>query len=179
MPDATLRPACAADAAALGAVQVQAWQESYRGLLADGYLDRLSVARRTRQWCRMLAAPPPHWQALVLEDGAGLAGFGIAGPHRESGRAAPAEVMALYVLRRQQRRGWGRAIMQRLAAGAAAWGAPSLELWALSGNAAAVAFYAGLGGQPGEERTFRIARRRVLERAFLWPDLRRLTGAVQ
>lgn len=179
MPDATLRRARLADAAALGAVHVQAWQETYRGLLSDAYLDRLSVPRHVRRWRRLLSASPPQWQALVLEDAAGVAGFGMAGPHSEAGRTAEAEIMALYILRRQQRCGWGRAMMRRLAEGLTGWGAASGELWVLTGNAAAVAFYAGLGGQPGQERSFRIARRLVVERAYGWDHLSHLVESAR
>ena len=171
MAEAALRAARPDDAPALGAIHVQAWQETYRGLLADGYLDRLSVRRRVRQWRGMLAAPKPDVAVLVLEDAAGLAGFGMAGPQREVRRTADAELYALYLLRRQQGRGWGRRLFGHLAAGAAAWGARSLDLWVFTANESAVGFYAALGGIPGAERDFRIARRRVTERSYDWPDM--------
>ena len=176
MAEAVLRPARPDDAAALGATHVQAWQESYRGILADGYLDRLSVRRRVRQWRRALAVPQPRIAVLVLEDAAGIAGFGMIGPQREPERAAEAELYALYLLRRQQGRGWGRRLFGQLAAGAAAWGARSLDLWVLTANAPAVGFYAALGGIPGAERDFRIARRRVTERAYDWPAIAAIAG---
>ena len=171
-----LRPAVFGDAAALGAMHVRSWQESYRGIVADGYLDRMSVPRRAVRWRQILRTPRPGALTLVLEDTEGIAGFGSVGPQREDDRAADAEIYALYVLRRRQGEGWGRRLMGALARHAATWGAASLDLWVLAGNRRAVAFYLALGGQPGAERRFRIARRPVLERAYAWPDLASLSA---
>jgi GNAT superfamily N-acetyltransferase len=176
MAEARLRPAVLADAPALGATHVACWQESYRGIVADGYLDRMSVQRRTGIWRRALLVPRPGVSILVLEDDEGLAGFGMGGPQREDDRTADAEISALYLRQRRQGEGWGRALMQALAAEAQRWGAGSLDLWVLAGNVRAVRFYERLGGVPGETRRFRIARRPLTERAFSWPRLRNLTA---
>jgi ribosomal protein S18 acetylase RimI-like enzyme len=98
----------------------------------------------------------------------------MAGPQREDDRTADAEVYALYLLRRVQGRGWGRRLMAMLAGRMRGWGAASLDLWVLEGNRAGVAFYERLGGERGESRGFRIARRPVTECAFAWPSIDRL-----
>jgi ribosomal protein S18 acetylase RimI-like enzyme len=170
----TLRDAVRGDAAALAAVHVAAWRETYRGIVADGYLDRMSVARRAAKWRRSLVLPRPGVSILVVEDAEGLAGFGMAGPQREDDRTADAEVYALYLLRRVQGRGWGQRLMGMLAARMREWGAGSLDLWVLEGNAGAVAFYERLGGIRGEARGFRIARRPVRECTFVWPSIDKL-----
>lgn len=173
---ALMREARPGDAPGLAVTQVAAWRESYRGIVSDGYLDRMSVRRREALWARALRVPRPGQSILVVEDAEGLAGFGMAGPQREDDRLADAEVYALYLLRRRQRQGWGRALMRELAARMRLWGAASLDLWVLSANTAGVAFYEGLGGRRGESRGFRIARRMVHECAFTWPDIGLVTG---
>lgn len=173
----TVREAARGDAEALATVHVAAWRETYRGIVADGYLDRMSVARRAGRWRQSLLVPRPGVSILVMEDADGLAGFGMAGPQREDDRPAEAEVYSLYLLRRVQGRGWGRRLMAMLATRMQAWGAGSLDLWVLEGNRDAVAFYERLGGIRGEARGFRIARRPVRECAFLWPRIEVLAAA--
>lgn len=171
-----LREAVRGDAEALARVHVAAWQESYRGIVADGYLDRMSVAARAATWHRSLTVPRPGVAILAVEDALGLAGFGMAGPQREDGRMADAEVYALYLLRRVQGRGWGRRLMGTLAQRMQGWGAASLDLWVLEANRAGVAFYRRLGGQRGESRGLRIARRPLTECAFVWPRIDTLSA---
>lgn len=173
---ARLREAERDDARGLALAHVAGWRESYRGIVADGYLDRMSVRRREAQWTRTLRLPRPGVSVLVLEDADGIAGFGMAGPQREDDRLADAEVYALYLLHRRKRQGWGRALMGALAQRMQGWGATSLDLWVLAENAPGVAFYESLGGRRGESRGFRIARRPVLECAYLWPDIGKLAG---
>jgi hypothetical protein len=38
------------DAAAVAAVHVRSWQDAYRGIFPDAYLDGLSVERRSNVW---------------------------------------------------------------------------------------------------------------------------------
>lgn len=53
-PPISVRHATEADAAAIGALHVRAWQWAFRGLMADAYLDGLSnqVDHRTAMWRR-------------------------------------------------------------------------------------------------------------------------------
>jgi hypothetical protein len=50
-----IRPATLADAAAIAKVHVEAWRETYRGLVPDSVLAGLSVERGVRAWTDMLA----------------------------------------------------------------------------------------------------------------------------
>jgi hypothetical protein len=45
-----LRPATPADAAAVAYVHVQAWRETYRGIMPDAVLEGPSVEERARAW---------------------------------------------------------------------------------------------------------------------------------
>ena len=53
---AQLRRAGVADAPAIAAITVRAWQGAYRGLISDAILDGLSVERRTAEWQRLLTS---------------------------------------------------------------------------------------------------------------------------
>lgn len=77
-----LRKATPADALAIATINVRAWQDAYRGLLPDSYLDGLSVPDRTpagataspscptvsaRGWPRPMAKRSPIASAVPIE----------------------------------------------------------------------------------------------------------------
>lgn len=168
---ARLRPVRPGEADRLAALNLRCWRETYAGLVGPAALDPASLPGRRRRWRRMLARPAQGGAAIVAELGGEPVGYGLCGPQREDDRLADAEIYALYLLRRAQGRGLGRALMRAMTQTLRAWGATSLDVWALERNPAAVGFYRALGGEPEARRRFRIAGRTVWERAFLWPDL--------
>ena len=168
---ARVRPARRADAEALARIHVAAWRESYRDILGSAAAGPGAQARRLRQWRRTLARPVQGGAVFVAElDGAPV-GFGFCGPQREDDRLADGEFYALYLLRRAQRRGLGRALMAAMARTLLGHGMRSADCWALEGNRTALAFYAAMGGLADTRRVEAVAGRPVPERAYVWPDL--------
>ena len=81
-----IREASVADAEAIARVHVQAWRETYCGIVPSSVLDQLSVEQRTVLWNRWLAAlDEPPLVRVVENGGQGVVGFVIAG----RARAAP------------------------------------------------------------------------------------------
>lgn len=77
----TLRMARAEDAAELGRLHTQGWQQGYRGLLPDHYLDSLDETEARDRWARTLAAPQGLRIVVAEHDSAdGLLGFCSTGP---------------------------------------------------------------------------------------------------
>ena len=140
----TIRPAAVADAEAIAATHVQAWRESYPGLVPEGVLAALDPARRAEMW----RAAIPRGGVFVAIEGDEIAAFVSWGQQRDATLPFAAEILALYVLRRAQWRGLGRTLMAAAAADMRAAGFTSLALWVLDGNAPARRFYETLGGRP-------------------------------
>ncbi len=166
-----VRPAKRADAEALARIHVEAWAESYSAVLGRGAARPEALARRRRQWRRTLARPVQGGGVFVAELNGEAVGFGMCGPQREDDRLADGEFYALYLLRRAQRRGLGRALMAAMGRALLAHGMGSADCWALEGNVPALAFYAAMGGRDDTRRSSRVAGRQVAERAFVWDDL--------
>jgi len=146
----TIRPARQDDAPQLARVHVQAWHETYRGLMPDAVIDRQSVEARTAMWTRAL---DPTSQSdsftLLLEDADELVGFASGGPVRGDEVADHlGELYAIYVLRSHQGRGLGRRLFKAVEAGLRERGLAPFLLWVLAGNEGAAGFYAHLGGEP-------------------------------
>src|SRR3954471_8474648 len=84
-------PAGPADAEALARVHVGAWRQTYKGLLPDGYLARMSEAQHARRFARALIRPGPNDVTLACAERAGLVGYAQGGPSRR-GAEGEAEV---------------------------------------------------------------------------------------
>ena len=171
-PGYVIFPAGPADAEALARVHVQSWRETYRTLLPDAFLARMSEAGFTRRFRRDLSQAGVV--LLAAAERSGIVGYAMGGPSRR-GAPGEAEVSLLYILRAAQGAGLGRALLQGAARALADEGAQSLMISVLRENARARRFYEHLGGEaeparrepgPGGQLLFEVAYR--------WADIRSL-----
>jgi len=155
-------------------VHVVAWRETYRGLLADAFLARMSEPGFARRFRRALSNPGDS-VTLVAGDRDGLVGYAQGGWSRR-GAPGEAEVATLYVLRQAQGRGLGQRLMIDTARALQAQGATSLMVSVLRDNLRARGFYEHLGGQVEAARQEPGPGGRLLyEVAYRWADIRSLT----
>ncbi|MGG5811002.1 N-acetyltransferase family protein [Falsiroseomonas sp. CW058] len=170
-----IRPATRADAPAIGGMHAEAWTETYPGLVPPDLLAEMSdPARRRAAWARNLADPPLPGGTFVAEEAGAVIGFASVCAAREAALGAAGEVSGLYLLRRAQRRGIGRALLARGAARLLEAGLPSAGAWALDGNAPANAFYAASGAVARTRQVGYHGAHALSETAWVWPDLRLL-----
>ncbi|MDB5446800.1 MAG: acetyltransferase [Phenylobacterium sp.] len=167
-------PAGPADAEALARVHVTAWRESYRGLLPEAFLARMSEPGYARRFRRELTLPGANDVVLAAANPYGVFGYVAGGPSR-SGVEGEAEVATLYVLRAAQGRGVGKRLLTGAARALAAQGAGSLLISVLRDNLRARSFYEHLGGRadpPRQEHGPGGAP--VWEVSYRWPEIGRL-----
>ena len=171
-----LFPPGPADAEALGHAHVASWRETYRGLLPDAYLARMSVEAHTRRFARVLLRPGPNDVTLAAADRSGIVGYAQGGPSRR-GRPGEAEVATLYLLKSAQNRGVGTRLLTQAARALAANGAASLVVSVLRDNFAARGFYEHLGGVAEPPRLEPGPGGGMLQEvAYGWADIRTLIG---
>jgi ribosomal protein S18 acetylase RimI-like enzyme len=164
-------PAGPSDAEALAQVHVRSWRETYRGLLPDAYLARMSEADFTRRFRRALTFPGPNEVTLAAAGPQGLMGYAQGGPSR-AGVEAEAEIATLYVLRAAQGLGAGRRLLVGTARALAAQGARSLAISVLRDNVHARGFYEHLGGEADTARPERGPGGALLhEVTYRWPRI--------
>ena len=122
----------------IGYVHYTAWEQTYRGLMPDGFLNG-----RTLEKCRALsrAYPGPR---LVAVDGGQVVGFACYEHEARdfTNRTGMSEVSALYLLRSHQGQGNGRRLME---ACLAALPHAQVILYVLKGNKQAIGFYGHMG----------------------------------
>lgn len=174
MSEPRIRAATTADVQSIARVHVQAWQESYRGLVPDAMLEALSVDRNARMWTQILA---DRTVVHVVEEEADVVGFGSAGGARSPALGASGEITALYLLDRIKGRGIGRALFVSLVHALAARGHASVGLWVLADNHGTRRFYDMLGGRAGETRILSGEYGDLHEIAYVWENLARFAAA--
>ncbi len=135
-----LRPAEPADALAVARVHVRAWQQAYRGLLPDDYLDQLRPEERAQKYDFAnpnLRAP----QTIVAVDRNIIQGFATTAPSREPDLPHHGELTALYVDPDSWGQGIGVALVSLARARLCSLGFRKAYLWVVVGNLRAERFY--------------------------------------
>ena len=128
-----VRPARDADADAIAAVHVRAWQEAYAHLLPADFLAGLDVAARAARW-RAIVAEPEVDVFVAAVDGV-LVGWASAGPGRGDAPVRDRELEGIYVLAAHHGSGAGQALLDAVVGDAPAF------LWVAERNPRAEAFY--------------------------------------
>lgn len=166
-----IRAARPGDAGGIARVHVQSWRTTYRGLVPDEYLSKLSVEARERFWTRLLEHPTADQVVLVAEDQSGaIAGFVSGGPQRDEALSYRGELYAIYLLEEAQGQGIGRRLMQGFARELHAAGYRDLVLWVLSTNPSR-RFYEHMGGQFVATKAVEFGGAPLEEAAYGWPDI--------
>ena len=142
-------PQTDAEIKGMGRVMHNSWQETYRGLMDEGYLRTV-----TPEKCEKIAAFQKN-DSLVAIIGGEVAGFVTCGACRDEQSTDIGEIYAIYVLAAHQRKKVGyrlmNAAMDRLD------GYDKVALWVLAGNEKAIRFYEKYGFRfDGKEKTVMI-----------------------
>ena len=170
-----IRPAVAADAAAIGRIYVETWRTTYAGMLPDRVLVGMSEERQRMRWAQWFQRPGAEFALVAHDRGAGSIGFVSCGPARArplapAGVKGAGEVFTLYVLPDFQGRGVGRRLLGGAFQGLADRRFGSAVVWVLAANPARF-FYEALGGRRFAEQEERLWGTKLPEYAYLWPDL--------
>jgi ribosomal protein S18 acetylase RimI-like enzyme len=145
-----IREATVDDAPAIAHLQVDSWQDAFRGLLPEEYLDSLDENEFTGKWKRTIGALGERASVLAAEEDDTIVGFVHSGPSEGSDEG---QIFAMHVSPPMRRHGIGYDLhdlaLRRLRNG----GFHEVELWLLKGNRLARRFYERQGWQnEGTER---------------------------
>lgn len=165
---ASTRPATPHDAPSIAQVHVSSWQTAYRGILADSYLDGLSVDDLTERWQVILNKPEQF--TFVAEADGQVVGFANGGPERDKRGDFNGEIYAIYILDRYRGRGIGRKLFQKAAAALLDQGMDSMLVWVMADNPYR-RFYRRLDGTPVDSKVIEIDDQQHLVVAYGWEDL--------
>ena len=118
-------------------VHWKAWQETYTGLVDQGYLDNLTLEK-----CTDIAF---HWQnnIFVAKDNDKVIGFVGYGAHRDDTLPETGEIFAIYILKEYYDQKVGYKLMTAAIEKLSEYG--EIVVWVLEGNHRAIKFYKKCG----------------------------------
>ena len=125
---------------AVARVHVRSWQAAYRGLVPDGYLDRLRPEDRAVRY-DFTHEDPLKPLTMVAVEGNEICGFVTVGPARDREMKNFGELMALYVEPNLWKQGYGLALVREGRERLMALGYSNAYLWVLKDNRRAARFY--------------------------------------
>jgi ribosomal protein S18 acetylase RimI-like enzyme len=166
-----IRRADIADAAEIAEVGIACWNETFRGIVPDSYLDRMDVAERTQWTENYLRDPEVDFYTVVAEQDGAIVGYAAGGPNRSDDGVYQGELYTLYLLRKAHKQGLGRQLVQAVASALAERGYKNMLVGVLRDNPAR-GFYERLGAVYVREGVFIIDGVEITEMAYGWPDLR-------
>ena len=168
-PLMNVRPALVADAAAIAHVHVASWRSTYRGLLADEFLDSLDTNTIAERWARLLGENSGG--VYVASDGENVVGFASGGRERAGEDGYAGELYAIYVLREAQGQGHGRRLIEAVVGGLRELGLGDMIVWVLRDNASGRGFYERLGGIYVRTQPITIGSTLLQEVSYGWRSL--------
>ena len=157
---ATVRPATAADADAIGRVQVETWRAAYTGLMPDEAIDAFDVETRQRMWSESFSRERRPGSAIFVAEAVGaVVGFASVGAWREGEEVVDGvgELFAIYVSSERWGTGAGRELIEHAEASMRDSGFTEARLWVLEGNERAERFYRAAGWEADGRRVDTIA----------------------
>ncbi|MCM3388828.1 GNAT family N-acetyltransferase [Ureibacillus chungkukjangi] len=108
-----VRKAVMADAAGIAKVHVDSWRTTYKGIIPDDFLNKLSYEQRTELWNRNLAEEDNY--VAVAEDEEGkIIGFASASKREENSTPNSSDLTSIYLLEEYQGQGIGKNILQHI-----------------------------------------------------------------
>ncbi|MGA9995338.1 MAG: GNAT family N-acetyltransferase [Pyrinomonadaceae bacterium] len=168
-PAIIYREATAADSYAVAQVQVHSWQESFKGLVPQSFLDGMSVEQRAEAFLKR--AENGFYKMFLAEaQGRGVVGFMDIGRSRDSQQPYEAELYAIYILKEFQRMGIGRRLFNLGVEAALAVGMNSMYLIALEVSPYK-SFYEKLGGRRAGKRAIVLAGVEYSALVYSWDKL--------
>lgn len=142
----TVRKAKLSDVKAIATVHITTWQDAYRGLIPDEYLDALSIDERELKWKLILSDKqhePIHLVGLVDGKIQGWASFYHC--RDADAKATWGELGGIYIHPSAQHLGLGSLLMQAGLVKLKLRGYACATLWVLQSNQKARAFYESKG----------------------------------
>jgi ribosomal protein S18 acetylase RimI-like enzyme len=136
-----VRDAVASDAANIARVHIDAWRETYSGVLERHHFSEEAFSRRQQFWTGYLSLVPRPGRMVVAERGGITVGFANSGeargPDAEHGfpPARSLHLFSIYLRAAAHGGGLGQSMLDSVL------GDDPAQLWVLRGNHRAIAFY--------------------------------------
>ena len=166
-----IRKAVLSDAKGISKVHVDCWKTTYKNIISDQYLNKLTYASREQLWENNI----PNGGVYVAENKEGeIVGFSSGGIERTGNyNGFEGELYALYILKDYQGNGIGKALVKPIIKEITELGLNSMLVLVLEDNISRL-FYESLGGKKIATVEVEISEKKLLELVYGWEDIRNI-----
>ncbi|MGD6968996.1 N-acetyltransferase family protein [Rossellomorea vietnamensis] len=160
------------DAKGIAEVQVDSWKTTYKDIVPDDYLIRMSYESRELKWKDIISN---GGIVFVAENSAGeIVGFSSCGPQRDNKYSQyRGELYAIYILKEYQRSGLGKLLVMPIIDEFLEQEIFAITVIVLKDNNSRL-FYEALGAEKIGTIDTEISGRRVSEFVYGWEDIRKI-----
>src|SRR5262249_4799330 len=151
----TFRRATIADSLAVGQVHVQSWRESFKGIVPQSFLNKMSVQERAGAF-RIRFTDDDYRMFIAETPKNGVVGFADVWKARDADRPYQAELYGIYLLRDVQRQGVGTKLFTLGVESLVADGMNSMYVLTLE-TSPFKSFYENMGGRVVDRLAIDIA----------------------
>jgi GNAT superfamily N-acetyltransferase len=163
-----IRESTLSDANDVAAIHVKSWQQSYRSIIDEHYLQNISFSDRLELRKKILQRNDPNQIHLVAVYEETIIGFCDAGSAFESTANYRGEIYAIYLLEEFKKLGVGHRLLQAANEFLAQKKLLPYVAWVLKENHSACAFYQKNGGIISGEKIEEIGSEPYTEVAYLF-----------
>ncbi|MGD6802700.1 GNAT family N-acetyltransferase [Rossellomorea aquimaris] len=160
------------DARGIAKVQVDSWKTTYKDIVPDDYLIRLSYESRELKWKDIISN---GGIVFVAENSPGeIVGFSSCGPQRDNKYSQyRGELYAIYILKEYQRSGLGKLLVMPIIDEFLEKEIFAITVIVLKDNYSRL-FYEALGAEKIGTIDTEISGRRLIEFVYGWEDIRKI-----
>jgi GNAT superfamily N-acetyltransferase len=160
------------DISQIAQIHVQTWQDAYKDILPQNFLNGLSVEKRANQWKESIKNNQSTGQngLFVVSDGNKIYGFAACGAARNNEFAGYGELFAIYVAPEFQKHGYGYKLFEKVRGFLKAKGFNNAYVWSLEENIPAHNAYEKWGATrvAGQTKPVDLEDKQFLEIAHSW-----------
>ncbi|AKG04823.1 GNAT family N-acetyltransferase [Salimicrobium jeotgali] len=163
-----IRSARLEDAPGVAKVQVETWKTTYRGIVPEGYLNRMTPENRREKWEKIIEKGMVY---VAVNEEEEITGFASGGPSR-SPQLHPheAELYAIYIREDDQGKGLGRKLLTPVVNELMEGGRSSMLVYVLAENESRY-FYEALGAKLLDKIKIGIDGKTLNELIYGWDDI--------
>lgn len=163
-----VRKAIPGDEEGLAKTHIQSWQETYKNIVPQGYLDSLpnELHERIQNWSKTILNPKRWLWVATIDDQ--IVGFALFGLPRDSNKDGYIELGAIYLLEKFKGLGIGFSLLSEGFSFMYTLGYKKSYCWVLDGNPT-VKFYERSGAKfSGDIKNDEIGGQKFNELAYEW-----------
>ncbi|MDP4087007.1 MAG: GNAT family N-acetyltransferase [Bacillota bacterium] len=174
-----IRKARKEDALQIAEVHVRSWQQTYKGIISQEFLDQIKVENRLSLWKNILSTPSEDSLVYVAENSEGqVVGFASFGIERINNQKTEAELYAIYIIDEYKRGKIGTRLLLFGVEELVNQGFKSLLVWVLAKNPGRK-FYESVHPIQVSSENLQIGKYFYEEVAYKWTDLELLIKEIK